>query len=428
MLRSVVRGVRKVAFTAGLLLCAVNAMAQLATDLVPHERTISRQEEIRRDLADSRYHLGPIRVRPLFGIRDLGYDNNVFGAPSDEAVADWRSTVAAGANLILPLGSKMYATATAEPEYTYYQKLADRRLFGGQYGASLISLFNRLSIETGGLADKSIAPVSSELERSAPGRRSDVFARSELEIFRRLSLFGSAQRQEQRYQLTASDRINGTTLDQLERNETFIRGGVRYRLRSYVDLSLATESGNTQFVSAPRSDNNTRAVLIGVRYDRPRFFMNVSGGRRTGEARGVASTFPHFSTTTGSYYGAYQLGVPLAIDAYGHRSVVYGLYVNNPYFLETRNGGGLTLPVGQRLGLRAFAEVGSNAYPIATPGTPLRTDDVTVVGGGIAYRLYRKVVMTIVASDTNYKSNIDAFSRSVFRLATVFSLRGEFFQ
>src|SRR5450756_648013 len=113
----------------------------------------------------------------------------------------------------------MYATGTVNPEYTYYQKLTDRRLLGGEYGGSLIALFNRLSIEAGGGIDKSIAPVSSELERSAPGRLQDLFARTELEIFRRLSLFGSAQQQQQRYSLTQSDRADGISLEQLERNE-----------------------------------------------------------------------------------------------------------------------------------------------------------------------------------------------------------------
>ena len=409
----------------GCIFVAGAANAQLATDEVPRERTVPRSEEIKLDLADSRYRVGPLRLRPLFGIRDFGYDNNVFGTTSDQAVSDWRSTVAAGASVILPLGNKMYATALIEPEYTYYQKLADRRLLGGDYGGSLLALFNHLSVELGGNTEKTVAPVSSELERSTAGTRNDLFARTELDIFRRLSLFGSAEEQRQRYQLTESDA--GVSLGRLERNETFVRGGVRYRLRSYFDISVAAETGRTEFVSAPSSDNNTHAVLLGIHYDRPRLFLNVSGGKRTGDARGPLSTFPGFSTTTGSYYAAYQLGAPVTIDAYGHRSIVYGLYAGNPYFHESRTGLGLTFPVGQRFGLRLFGETGANVYPVAFGGTK-RTDDVTIAGGGIAYRLYRKVIVTVTASDTRYDSNIPVYSRSIFRLATVLSLRGDWFR
>jgi hypothetical protein len=402
------------------------AQAQLATDEVPRERIVPRSEEIRHDLEESRYHIGPLRFRPLFGIRDFGYDNNVFGTP-DQPVADWQSTVSAGADVILPLGRKMYATGIINPEYTYYQKLADRRLLGGEYGASLVALFNRLSIEAGGTTDKAIAPVNSEIERPAPGTLNDLFARSELEIFRRLSVFGSMQEQRQRYQLTESDRLQGINLEQLERNETFVRAGIRYRPRSFFDFSVAAETGHTEFVSARQSDNNTHAVILGIHYDRPRLYLNLSVGKRTGDARGPLSTFPAFSTTTGSYFALYQLGPSLAIDAYGHRAIAYGLYIANPYYVETRTGLGLTLPVGQRLGLRGFGEVGSNDYPIASGGIK-RTDDVTVVGGGIAYRLYRKVIVTITASDTRYDSSIAGYGRSIFRLTSVLSLRGDSFR
>jgi hypothetical protein len=421
------RTVRGLAFGL-VVIAAANMSAQLASDQVPRERTVPRSEEIRRDLDESRHRLGPIRMRPIFGIRDTGYDNNVFGTSTGNEVADWHSTVSAGADLILPLGNKMYATGIVNPEYTYYEKLTDRRLLGGEYGGSLIALFNRLSIEAGGSTDKSIAPVNSELERSAPGRVRNLFARSELEIFRRLSFFGSAQQQEQRYDLTAADIADGLSLTQLERTETFIRGGVRYRFRSYVDFSLAAENGTTDFVSARQSDNSTRAVLFGIHYDRPRLFVNVSAGTRTGQPRGAFSTFPQFSTATGSYYAAYQMSAPLAIDTYGHRSVVYGLYPNNPYYFETRSGLGMTLPVGQRIGLRAFGEIGTNAYPVASAAGLKRNDDVTLFGGGIAYRLYRKVILSIVASETRYTSNVDGLTRSIFLLGTVVSFRGDSFR
>ena len=115
----------------------------------------------------------------------------------------------------------------------------------------------------------------------------------------------------------------------------------------------------------------------------------------------------------------------MAIDVYGHRSAVFGLYAGSPYFFETRNAIGLTLPIRQRLGLRAFTEVGSNAYPVALAGSVRRNDRVTIVGGGITYRVYRKSIVTIVASQIRYDSNFADFNRSVFRLSTFVSLTGD---
>jgi hypothetical protein len=413
--------IRAVAVTL-LMAGAFSANAQLASDPVPRERIVPRSEEVRRALENSRFRLGPIRLRPLFELRDAGYDNNVFGT-SEDPVADWHSTVSAGADLILPFGRKMYLTGIVNPEYTWYQKLTNRRMLGGEYGAAILALFNRLSIEAGGTTRKTLQPVSSELERSVPGRRDNTYARTELEIFRRVSLFASAEARKQRYEALAADD-QGVGLDRLERNETFLRGGVRYRLRSWLDVTAGVEKGTTNFVSAVQSDNSTRAAVVGVHYDRPRFFLNLSGGSSNSDASGPNSTFPNYSTAVGSYYAAYQTSRPLAVDGYGHREPVYGLYGDSAYFLETRNGLGLIFQLGKRIGLRAFSELGTNAYPIGS-AAPSRTDRVTIIGGGLAYRVFRNLILTTIASETRYRSNIDTFSRSILRVATTISVRGD---
>src|SRR5438105_4066269 len=100
--RSAVRAVAtSIAGIVWTFFFAGNALAQITGDEVPRERTVPRSEEIRRDLEETRFRLGPVRLQPIFGLRDTGYDNNVFGTP-DDPVSDWRSTVSAGADLILP--------------------------------------------------------------------------------------------------------------------------------------------------------------------------------------------------------------------------------------------------------------------------------------------------------------------------------------
>jgi hypothetical protein len=151
-------------------------------------------------------------------------------------------------------------------------------------------------------------------------------------------------------------------------------------------------------------------------------------GQREGTASGIDSTFPEFTTTTGSYYFEYQLGAPPRVDLYGHRNVTYSLADASPYFFENRNGAGITVPIGTRFGVRVLGEVGSNDYPVvAGQTTPKRTDDVTLFGGGVAVRLYRKTYLSIVASETRYDSNLN-FDRTIFRLTTLISLRGQAFR
>jgi len=401
----------------------------MESDEVPHARTIAPSEAIRQDLEDSRYHLGPMRIRPLFSLRDIGYDNNVLGTSLNQ-VADFRSTVGLGAHGILPVGSKMYLQGVLLPEYTWYKKLTDRRTFGGSYGVSLLGLFNRMSVEVGADSFRGPTILNSEQEQAVPGTRTHLYSRAEVEILKRLSVYGSGESQQQRYTPVSDDPSQATAIRQIERDETAARGGLRYRFASYLDFSLGVEHTNTTFLTGTDRDNHSEALILGVHYDRPRSFINLSVGSRTGKAD-HPGVFPNYSATTGSYYASHDLSAPIALDVYGHRGIAYSITGTNPYYLETRNGAGVTVAVGRRFALRGFGEGGSNAYPlpILVGSTSVkRTDTALTAGGGVAFRLYRKVALSVLASDSRYTSNIAGNDRSIFRLTTGLSFTGEFFQ
>jgi hypothetical protein len=416
----------KIAAVFSLLLLAANANAQLASDRVPHERVLPISEEIRHQLESSRFRFGVFRLQPTIGIKDLGYDNNVFGTTdSVDPVADWHASVAAGTSFIVPGGTKMYLRGMLIPEYTYYQKLASRRSWGGEYGASLLGLFNRMTVEAGVHSLTQLQSVNSEIERPALGTRTDLPVNLEIEIFRRLSVFGTGQAEHQRYDLNVDP-----TLRTLERNETLGRGGLRYHFTSYFDISAAAEKTTTKFLVNDTRNNESNAFIVGVHYDRPRSYINLSIGQREGKGAGSesgVSTFPRFSETTGSYYAFHELSSGITLDVYGARGVEYSLTVQNPYFIDTRNGAGITLPVGHRVALRAFGEMGPNSYPIPVNGVK-RTDDVTTWGGGFSMRLYRNFVLSTIASNTKYDSTIDLNNRSVFRVTTIVTASTGFFR
>ena len=154
-------------------------------------------------------------------------------------------------------------------------------------------------------------------------------------------------------------------------------------------------------------------------------FVNLSAGSRTGEAEFRSSAFPRYTAATGSYYISRELAGRASVDVYGHRGLVYSLYGGNAYFLETRNGAGMMIPLGRRIIARAFGEAGTNAYPIAVESLK-RLDDASTWGGGLTVRIYRNVGITTVASNTRYSSNIAALSRSILRVYTAISLQRDF--
>lgn len=408
-----------------LLFSAHGALGQLTTDVVPQGRLIPKEQQIQRDLETARYRLGPFRLQPLLTLRDIGYSSNVFGTPEDP-ISDWSATVSTGVKWTLPFGPKMYFRGEAAPEYTWFNELAERRFLGGTYSASALALFNRLSIEANAETSKELSLLNSETEAPAIRRLTDLSLDAEVDVLRRLSVFGRGQTQRHRYRREEVSRFPDLTrLPELDRDDSVFRAGVRYRFSTALNISMASETSRSEFTLDPSRDNESKALLLGVHYERPRMYLNLTGGKRDGEPI-RNSDFRPYSTTTGSYYFAYTLVAPLEVRLQGQRRVRYGLFESNPYFFETRNGVAVLSGVGRRLALRAFADVGENEYPTTAAAGRFRTDKVLTYGGGFIVRTFRNMALTVIVSQTEYDSNFDNFDRSVIRVQSGLTLRGDF--
>ncbi|MCA1732853.1 MAG: outer membrane beta-barrel protein, partial [Acidobacteria bacterium] len=160
-------------------------------------------------------------------------------------------------------------------------------------------------------------------------------------------------------------------------------------------------------------------------YDRPQFFVNLVGGQREGTPAN-GSSFPEYSTFTGSYFMQYRLTAPIDVEVFGGRDVAYAIGANDPYYFETRNGGALRFQLGRTLSTRIFGESGTNDYT-ELPGNP-REDDVTRVGASLSVPVWRTLALTVTAAQDDYESNIPGFDRSVLRWGATVGLRNLIFR
>jgi hypothetical protein len=404
------------------ILFAPALSAQLTNDQVPFQRTIPVRDSIRTELADARMRLGFLRVQPTLALRDLGYERT-----SDVDTAEFRSTVTAGARVIAPFGSKTFFRGAALPQYTWYEKSKSRRVLGGVYSGELLGLFNHMSVQAGVEATKTVSAVSSEIERAFASERRRLFARGEIDLGSRMALFATGDSQK----VTLDPGEEQPTLRNLDRDETAVQGGLRFKATPNVSITTALEKTSADFTQGVARNNQTQAAILGVHLDRDRTYANITAAARSGESRAGSQDFRDFSTVTGSYFVERKLVAPITVNVYGRRTLSYALFVSNPYYFQTRNGVSMTLGIGHRIALRGSAELGSDAYPTAVPNAGAlmkRTDDVQNYGAGLAIRLYRNLHFTAVASRTAYDSNFPTFNRSVFRLNTAISVSGEFFQ
>jgi len=358
-------------------------------------------------------------------VDNAGYDNNVFSrAEGEPIVGDYTVTAGAGGRAILPMGSKFYLRLVVVPQYIWYDKLADRRTWAGDYSASFLALGNRLSAEAAGSLSRSTAILNSETQLTVVQTNKRASGKLEVNVTRALSFVAGGEAQQVRFSPNGQDPL--LDVEKFNRTDSAALAGLRLRLTSDLDLTGGVQGTRSEFVQNPQlRDNESYAVLGGLHFDRPKFFVNLSGGYRKGRSF-IGSLFPDYSTAVGSYFLSWKAVGSLELQGYGHRRPVYSTFATNQIYIETRNGGGLSLQFGGRVGLRGYAETGTNSYPLSVlDGVRRPTDDVTTYGGGLSVRVFGTTVIRADASEVHQTRGGVGTPRKIFRVLTGLSFNGE---
>ena len=408
---------------AGLALFQADARAQLSSDEVPEERTITTKELIDADMQRSRFRLGPIRLIPSISVTNAGYDSNVFG-DSVDPVSDWTFTIRGGLRFLLPMGTKVYVRAEALPQYTWYDKLSSRRTYGGVADASVYGFFNRMTVQLSGTGSQDFSLYSTELLARVLTKSADGLAAFDLLVSQGIAVFGKGEIRKTQYDSQGQLPIFDVALN--NRTDSAVRGGIRFRLTAESNVSAAVEQTWSDFAESPETRNNeSRAYLLGANYQRPKFYVALSGGYREGRARD-GSTFPAYSTPTGSFFLSYFPIRWLELQAHGRRVVSYSISEFVPYYFENQFGGGMNIQPFARLLLRGYAQGGPNQYPDKSRA------QMTLYGGGFSAIvtnstvLGQPAVLTGLVTRIDTKSANSSFDRSVTRFTIGVSFSGEF--
>lgn len=415
--------------TVGFVTSSAGQSASSSLDDV-RVRRLPTSEQIKQELASARFSLGPVRILPRLEIRELGYNNNILGS-AENPVSDETAQVVAGVRAILPIGRKTYVLADAMPEYDYYLRHSGLRQLNGHYGGQLLGLFNRLGLDIRGYTDRTLEYLSTELVVPVNRRTDGGSAEMEIEFLKRLGLALSYR--DDRIQYSAQGQslpAEFASAGGLDRREQTARGGLRYHFTEHVSLGGFVEESQTDFreLGNPRN-NRSRSYLLGLHYDRPRFYVDLMGGYQKVEPR-AGGEFPEFSGLSGSAFSSYALsGRWLAVMAYAHRGINYSLYQNISYYREEVLGGGPELRIGTRARVSIFGETGRNIYPVPVvvgEQSIVRTDQIKSWGGQVAIDLSRALVLGVRAAETRYNSNVAGFDRTIFRVSSTVSLNGDF--
>lgn len=397
------------------------------------------RDQFEAALEESRWRLGPVRIQPWIGVRDLSWSANPLGASegSESEEGDLSASLGAGLRAYLPTGHSLFWTAHALPEYVWWADQEGRDRVNGRFGAGAFAFFNRVRLELSGRRQEDLGVVSAELPQEV-NHRSDTYTFAvETRLGFSTSVFGQLTETRRRHLLEEGERIAGAPLQALDRDEQALRAGVRYSPRERWTVGAGMEWTESESVSDARDLSSTgTAPFLEVLYSGPKFWSSASLELRTVEPE-PGSTLRETETETYSV----QVGVDgnrLSPTVYARRSLNLSVDEAFSHFSHEVVGASLGVPLGRRMSLRAFGETGESEFTAGAPAAPgpmdpvdpvdpgdpvERLDEVTSFGGELTFNVFRGLSLSLGGYRTTFDSNVPGEDRTVEVFTTSIDLR-----
>jgi hypothetical protein len=391
----------------------------------PEGRQEAVQERLEREYQQARHHLGPVRIAPLIGLRDVAYVRDFFSSASGDTRSDVTATVGAGVRAYLRTGRKVTWVAHVMPEYVWWQKRTEARRLNFSGGLETVLLFNRLTVDAAVSRLEQQRLVTPEIPRLANTTTDLARLDAELELSRALRPFVSAH--QARQEGLVDDRTDDAELEQialLDRDEQVVRAGLHWYPRQGWTVGLGAESSRVDFESATLDSSNegTYPVLEWL-VDRPHFYLRGDLAARSLTAT-EGSRFVDYDGLTGSLSMNLVPRSRLEVWLYANRELLYSISTDYPYLLDERFGLSVGLGVGERIHFRIFGETGGNDYTALSPAAVERHDDVAAYGGVVRFALTDELSLAVQLMRLNLDSNLPNGDRSYTSGGLSLTLRG----
>jgi hypothetical protein len=386
--------------------------------------TATTEQTLLKSMGDAPWRLGAVRVQPWLGLRDVAYIDNVFGS-ADDPQSDLTLTFGAGLKAYLPVGEKVVLAAHILPEYVWWRDNDQLSDWHYRYGAGVFGFFNRMTLEVKGHATEQQGYVSAELERLEVSRTRGADALVDVDIAGPFAFFAQAGVDKFDHGLGDTEIAFNERLDVLDRDETFLRGGVKYNLGEDFSIGLGYEKTEASFDSNQRDRSNSGSgpVLV-IHKAGSRVSVETNLGYRDIEADN-GSEFQKWNALSGTGSVTFKPAGNFIYSLYGARNVVYSLYQDSSYFDDQKVGGSIEAHLGWRTALRGYYEDGKNDYE-PLPGTPHRIDDFKAWGGDLQVKLSDQITLVLGITEMSFDSNLPGFDRDVTAVRTRLNFGGDF--
>jgi hypothetical protein len=374
---------RLAAVCLAALAAAPPALAQPSQYIAPGAagvRPPGAGEAARAALEAARWHLGPLRLDPVFELREVAWID-----PGGDAEADLTASLRAGLRGYVPVGTRATLLLHALPEYVFWRDRSDASRLGGQAGLGLAVDANRLQLDLKAGGSDLDGFVASELERRAEIEERGVRGTAEYFVSPRFGLWVSGGKSELDAASAPSIDTAGAVdpLANLDRTDETLEGSVRWRPTAHLALGVGAGRSRTRFEEGARDRGNEGDALVAdLSWRRSKLALAVTV--RELELDGErGSEFGRFSDTTGSGRIAWTPRERFGVALYGLRNLTYSAAAASPWFVDERFGGQLDLGLGRSARLSAFLESGERRFEDGG------VEEVTSSGGSLGVTLGR---------------------------------------
>ena len=370
-------------------------------------------QELERKWHDAAWKFGPFRIQPSLVISNAGVDSNLYYS-TNEPIKDFTITAGPAATIYFPIHRRFVLSLYGSPQYVWYSKTDRERTWNYYFnGAAQLSLKNVFFSLEGNYSDAR-ERWNTEID-IRPRRKEKGYGGSVLVKTSRKTSVSLVYRTS-KYDYENVEYEGGFNIrERLNRTESYATFSAFYQAGSQKRFFVDLEYGLYGFEFTEQAaliDSQSVAAYAGLEF--PTLGRRIRGRIRVGykkfDIRNPEGT--DYGGVVGDSQLSVRLARPFVLRGSYRRDIWFSLWYENPYYVETRPGAGVSFYPVKFLRFDYDYSLGRNNYPVAQkvlPGEEVkRRDEYSTHSAAIYFRIKKNVGLGFIASWWARNSNLNA--------------------
>lgn len=370
---------------------------------LPDLSPVDREEQIRGQMESARWEAGPLRIDPWLGIRNIVFVTGVGGAEEDAGFS-----IGAGLSAALPIGPDWVFRIQAAPEYVFWVNESDRRTGHQRFSADLFGFYNRLTLYFGASRLDDLSIITPQVDNYSSNRTDSAATEAEIRVASSTYVFAGAGLRRLR-NLETDNAFSA--LSRLDRDESYVAGGVRIKRVPDVSFDLGVESLLTESTADAEDRSNSGTYPFIGYYWGPSVF--TAQGRLDWKMLDPepGSLFVGFEGLTGFMSFGRAFG-DLSLNLGLSRRLAYSLGGDDSHSLQDFVVVGGGYQIAEPINVGVFFQTGEDDYFSVGTGTLARTEEVESVGLNLGLTFGSTSMVATYSSSKNTSKETGFSSRT----------------